>query len=427
MEVAEVIEQYLQELELPEPAQLQDLDAGAEEELFRRIGQQTVCQKLSQRWQAADQEKNCYCSQCQQKMKALGRRPKRVRTLCGPIPLQRQVFYCPRCRRTEVPLDHRLGLGVGEVTAGLRRLLCRTSLELAYQSSQRLLTDTLGFEPCSTREMERISRWHGTDLEKQQMVECPALSSATPKPSVIMNPYCIAIDGVMIPGLADPVEHRLQWHEVKVAVLFDPRGIQPSLYLAGREEVEKFGPRLERWTRSLGLWGEGFRAVLGDGAPWIWNLAQAYFLKVPQVLDLYHAAEHLHATAGILWESGVAHPWVDQRVTELKSGQLELFFKALDDLPADFPKDKADQHPQRLKQYFMDNRERLTYAWALNHHLPIGSGSVESAARHIVQLRLKQSGMRWSDPGAQDILNLRTLHRSGQFEQYWEDFAASGF
>jgi hypothetical protein len=77
--------------------------------------------------------------------------------------------------------------------------------------------------------------------------------------------------------------------------------------------------------------------------------------------------------------------------------------------------------PQRLLKYFEDNRERLNYVSALQRHLPIGSGQVESAARHIVQQRLKQSGMRWSDCGAQAILNLRTLHRNGAFEQYWEN------
>ena len=82
--------------------------------------------------------------------------------------------------------------------------------------------------------------------------------------------------------------------------------------------------------------------------------------------------------------------------------------------------------PKRLLDYFQNNRQRLNYRWALDNKLPIGSGSVESAARHIVQQRLKQSGMRWSHPGAQAVLNLRTLHRNGQFEQYWENLAAVG-
>ena len=88
------------------------------------------------------------------------------------------------------------------------------------------------------------------------------------------------------------------------------------------------------------------------------------------------------------------------------------------------PADPATS-PQRLRQYFQVNRSRLRYRWARDQNLPIGSGTVESAARHIVQQRLKQSGMRWSDPGAQAILNLRTCHRNGDFEQYWENYAAS--
>jgi hypothetical protein len=66
----------------------------------------------------------------------------------------------------------------------------------------------------------------------------------------------------------------------------------------------------------------------------------------------------------------------------------------------------------------------MGYAEALRKNLPIGSGIVESAGRHIVHQRLKQSGMRWSPQGAQAVLNLRTRHRNGQFEQYWENLAA---
>jgi len=66
-----------------------------------------------------------------------------------------------------------------------------------------------------------------------------------------------------------------------------------------------------------------------------------------------------------------------------------------------------------------------TYTDALNKNLPIDSGTVESAGKHIVQQRLKQSGMRWSLPGAQAVLNLRTRHRNGQLEQYWENYAAA--
>jgi hypothetical protein len=80
---------------------------------------------------------------------------------------------------------------------------------------------------------------------------------------------------------------------------------------------------------------------------------------------------------------------------------------------------------EKLLRYFEDNGHRLGYAEALNRKLPIGSGVVESAGRHIVQQRLKRSGMRWSLPGAQAVLNLRARHRNGQFEQYWENYATA--
>ena len=79
--------------------------------------------------------------------------------------------------------------------------------------------------------------------------------------------------------------------------------------------------------------------------------------------------------------------------------------------------------PKKLLNYFASNRCRLGYAKAIENNLPIGSGVIESAGRHIVQQRWKQSGMRWSLPGAQAILNLCARHRSGQFEQYWENYA----
>jgi hypothetical protein len=137
-------------------------------------------------------------------------------------------------------------------------------------------------------------------------------------------------------------------------------------------------------------------------------------------------AQHLHTTAQAIWADPVATTWWHRRLDQLKQGHLDNFFAALKWLARRHSTVDPDVSPKRLLQYFQDNRHRLIYRWALDNNLPIGSGAVESAARHIVQQRLKQSGMRWSDPGAQAVLNLRTLHRNGEFEQYWENYAASG-
>jgi len=311
------VKRLLEQLDLEPVSPEGVIDAGAEEELFRRVGQQAARQALVQRWEQADQgASELACEGCGQRMRALGERSKRVRTLCGEEAMRRQVYYCSGCRRTQVPLDQRLGLEQGGMTAGLARVVCRTALELAYQQSQRLLSDTLGFSPCSAREVERIAKQHGQGLEASSRAEQTRperkVRGMGSKPQA---QYCLAIDGVMIAGLVDGASHCVPWHEVKLAAGFDPRQIQPSFYVAGREEAEGFGKRLWSQLEQRGLDERSFRQVLGDGARWIWNLAESYFPAVPQLLDFYHAAEHLHATAEVVWpEQAMAYRWWQQRL-----------------------------------------------------------------------------------------------------------------
>jgi len=405
------------------------IDSGAEEELFRRMGQEAAKDALVKRWQEADRVVDFECGSCGRKAKRLGTRVRRMQSLCGSMKIERQVYYCAECQRTEVPLDERLGIGECGMTPGLMRVVCRTALELAYEQSQKLLSDTLGFTPCSAREVERIAKEHGGKIESlmNQRGLSEIVSAHVRRRRKAR--YCLAIDGVMIAGLPDTETHRLAWHDVKVGVVFDSRGLDSTSYVAGRESVEPFGERLWNHIQGQGLDEKDFRLVLGDGAPWIWNLADMHLPAVPQLLDLYHAAEHLSHTAKAVWPEKTANNWWRCRVTQLKEGRLENFFASLKWLARSSHsrnyRGEVNHSPERLLGYFLENKKRLNYRWASEQHLPIGSGTVESAARHIVQQRLKQSGMRWSDPGAQAILNLRTIHRSNQFEQYWEAHCAS--
>ena len=400
-----------------------DIDTGAEEELFRRAGQQAAAQAMAARWEQSDAVVQVQCGQCGQPMESWGRRKKTIHTICGPAGLSRRTYYCRCCQQMRAPLDERLQVDQTGITPGLSRLICRTSLELAYDQSQQLLTDTLGFVPCSAREIERVADRHGQHLERlQSQGQILQVSSGKSLPKA----YCLAIDGVMIPGLPDPVQHCLNWHDVKLAVAFDPRQVREPFYVAGREDNVCFGSRLWRQLQARQLHSAQFHMVLADGAPWIWNLVDEHLHGVPQLLDFYHAAEHLHATAQAIWPDSIATNWWHRRLDQLKEGRLDNFFAALQWLDRRHTTTDPELSPARLLDYFQNNRQRLNYRWALDNKLPIGSGSVESAARHIVQQRLKQSGMRWSDPGAQAVLNLRTLHRNGQFEQYWENLAAVG-
>lgn len=398
----------------------QAIDCGAEEELYRRVGQQAAGNMLAQRWSAADSVVDTKCEQCERRMKPLGSRSKRIRTLCGTVNLERRVYYCEDCGRTRSPLDERLGITQTGITPGLSRVVCRSALELPYLQSQRLLSDTLGFEPCSAREIERIADQHGHRIEvmRRERKMCPAVLPDK------KDRYCMAIDAGMIPGLPDPESHRLEWHDVKLAVVFDPKKIAQAFYVAGREDAEKFGKRLWTELEQRRIYQERFRLVLGDGAPWIWNLVEMHLPGVPQLLDFYHAAEHLYKTASNLWPESKALEWWHRRLGQLREGQLNNFFASLQWLARRHREDDSEESPTRLLSYFQSNSRRLDYRSAIGNDLPIGSGPAESAISHIIQQRLKQSGMRWSDRGAQSILDLRTVHRNGDFEQYWETLAA---
>ncbi|MGH9882819.1 MAG: ISKra4 family transposase, partial [Pyrinomonadaceae bacterium] len=400
----------------------------AEEELFRRVGQEAAKEVLVSRWQAADKVRELQCAVCAERLKPLGAKQKSLRTLCGAMTVKRQVYYCGQCQRTEAPLDQRLGVEASGITPGLMRVICRSALELAYEQSQRLLSDTLGFSPCSAREVERIAKRHGGRIERLAGEQPGGAAGALKKSN--KPRYITAIDAAMIPGLPDPETHCLAWHDVKLAVVFDARQLASSSYVAGREPVTAFSDRFWQHLQSRDLDERDFRLALGDGADWIWNLVEMHLPAVPQLLDFYHAAEHLYATAQSLWPASTAGTWWHRRLQQLKEGELSNFFAALKWLARSRSgsfKGEPELSPEHLLHYFLKNKERLNYRWALEENLPIGSGSVESAARHIVQQRLKQAGMRWSDTGAQAILNLRTMHRNGKFEQYWENLQAVGF
>jgi hypothetical protein len=122
--------------------------------------------------------------------------------------------------------------------------------------------------------------------------------------------------------------------------------------------------------------------VIADGAPWIWNLADLHFRGVTQLLDFYHAAEHLHAMAVALWSDGIANTWWGRRLDQLETGELDNFFAALKPIAKRRTTSDPAVSPERLLYYFEENRHRLGYTEALKRNLPIGSGAVESRETH---------------------------------------------
>jgi hypothetical protein len=155
---------------------------------------------------------------------------------------------------------------------------------------------------------------------------------------------------------------------------------------------------------------------LGDGAAWIWNLATRHFPEATQIVDLYHAREHLHDLAKLLEFMLGDHKqaWLEQRLANLDDGDTGAICAAARAFPL-AGKKAADL--DTALGYFEHNAHRMRYADFKKLGMFIGSGAVEAGCKSIVAQRCKLSGMRWTVPGATGILTLRCLEASDRWQQ----------
>ena len=146
------------------------------------------------------------------------------------------------------------------------------------------------------------------------------------------------------------------------------------------------------------------RVVIGDGAPWIWQLAAEQFPGAIEIVDIYHAKQHLCDVAKTLYGPGtdLADQWARDRRAELDAGRLRAVVAAL--------RIHVETTPEarRCIHYVFGNRHRMRYPQFRAKGLCISSGVVEAGCKQI-GARLKRAGMRWTVAGANAIIALRLL------------------
>ena len=153
--------------------------------------------------------------------------------------------------------------------------------------------------------------------------------------------------------------------------------------------------------------------VIGDGAHWIWNLADEHFPGAIQILDWYHASAYVWQAAHALYGEGTdfAKQWAKQQLDLLWDGQVVDVIAHLE---------AASSHKSALQEvltYFRNHQHRMRYAFYRTCGLQIGSGTIESGCKHVISARLKQAGMIWSSQGARSIAKLRARLKSRRWDQ----------
>jgi len=241
----------------------------------------------------------------------------------------------------------------------------------------------------------------------------------------------VGVDGVR-------VQHSADWHEMKVVTLAplgpalhsEPRSGRRHLawgaasYGAGTEAAEEFWWRVhvEALRRGLGTQAVRLVVVLGDGAEWIWQRAQAFLgppgTEVVEIVDIFHAYGYLWDVGNAVFGAGspAASAWVEPLKDRLYAHGPAPILAALSALTP--PAEAAEAHHDAVS-YFTTNAARMDYPHFVARDLPIGSGAVESTCKCLVEARAKQAGMRWSAAGVQRIASLRALQRSGRWDAFW--------
>jgi hypothetical protein len=258
-----------------------------------------------------------------------------------------------------------------------------------------------------------------------------------PPEAMLAGKLYVAIDGTGIPMTAAETEGRAgkgedgraRTREVKMAAAFTQTTVDEegwpvrdpgsSSYLATLAAAPEFGILMAAEARRRGAGRIRQPTILGDGAVWIWNLAAAHFPAATQIVDLFHAREHVHDLANLAGRllAGHREEWLAGRLAELDAGDIPSLIAAGRDLR--FRGSLAHDRDKAL-HYFEANAHRMHYARYRSLGLFVGSGVVEAGCKSVIGQRLKLSGMRWTQHGATGILTLRCQEASGRWEETWQ-------
>jgi hypothetical protein len=222
---------------------------------------------------------------------------------------------------------------------------------------------------------------------------------------------------------------RVEWHEVKLGVFYlqeqagqsaAGRGVlSEKVVIPWQGEPQELGRRLHWQAQRRGLGRARSILVIGDGAPWIWNVAGDRWAQAEELLDFYHASEHVWELGRALYGPDRAKSWVEARLHELRHGQQEQFLAHLAALKV--PRGQRGETVREQKNYFANQAQRLNYQEIADRGWPIGSGAVESACSGE-QNRFKRRGQFWTLRGLGNLAALRQARDNKHWDELW--FAA---
>jgi hypothetical protein len=373
------------------------------------------------------------CPQCGHPARYAGRRRKTVTSVLGPLGFDRAYYHCAACDVGWCPRDHALGVTNTTLSPAVTRMIGVVGAMVSFVEGHALLRDLAGV-PVDAKQVERTAETLGRAIAAdEQAVVAPAAPSA---PTMYLG-----MDGTGLPmraadllgragkqpdGSAKTREVKLvtvwtaERHDAEGVAVRDPGSVTYSAAIESAATLDTdavrapFAQRVDREAQRRGFDQAPRRVVLGDGAAWIWNLADDFFPGAIQIVDLFHAKQHLSDVAKAIYGAGtdLAHQWARLRHDDLDAGRVRTLCHAL----------RQHAHPEarRCREYVTHHRARMRYPTFRAQGLCVSSGVVEAGCKVAIGTRLKRTGMHWTVAGADAIIALRCCTLSGRFEDFWE-------
>jgi hypothetical protein len=419
------------------PRAVDGLDFEAIETAARRRALSLAARAVEQRLNAdhSDHRGPSVSCPCGNPARYAGRRIKAFQSALGELSLERAYYHCGACEAGFCPRDRALGIQGSSLSPAVTRMVGRVGAMVSFAEGSELMRELAGV-PVDPKQVERTAEALGREIAQDERDVVEPESPAAPT-------LYLGLDGTGIPMRASELEGRAgkqpdgaaKTREVKLCTVWSAEGRDEEetpvrdagsvTYSAAIESAasrdtdndpSEFAARAMREATRRGFDRAPRQAVLGDGAPWIWNLATEHFPDAIQIVDRFHAKQHLSDVGKAIYgaTSDLGRAWSQARHDELDEGKIDDIRAALAVHAA------ANDEARKCIGYVDDNRARLRYAEFRAAGLCTSTGVVEAGCKVAIGTRLKRTGMHWTVAGADAIIALRCCKLSGRFEDFWE-------
>ncbi len=419
------------------PGAVDGLDFEAIETAARRRALQLTARAI-ERWLNADTSDHagptlrCDCGKV---ARYAGRHKKTFQSALGPLRLERAYYRCDACKAGVCPRDRSLGLEGSSLSPAVTRMVGLVGAMVIFVEGGELMLELAGVM-LDAKQVERTAEALGREIaaDERQVLD--------PEPPAAPTLY-LGMDGTGVPMRRSELAGRAgkqpdgssKTREVKLVTVWsaegrndegtpvrDPGSVSYSAAIesaASRDtdtDCSEFARRVDREARRRGFDQATRRVVLGNGAVWIWNLADEQLPGAIQIVDLFHAKGHLWDVAKAIYGAGsdLGEQWAKNRRDELDEGKLDAVLAALR-VHAEF-----NDEARRCLGYVTDNQNRMRYPEFRAQGLCTSTGVVEAGCKVAIGTRLKRAGMHWTVAGADAIIALRCCKLSGRFEDFWQ-------